>query len=85
MKLSWTGVRCGVTILALGASLLAIPTSLAAAKGWRNSARRLARGLWPRFSATQLRHFPGSPRCTRLRGGEEPSSSSSDSQIANTA
>jgi putative ABC transport system substrate-binding protein len=30
MKVSWTGVRCGVTILALGASLLAIPTSLTA-------------------------------------------------------
>ena len=30
MKVRWIGVRCGVTILALGASLLAIPTSLAA-------------------------------------------------------
>src|ERR1700716_374766 len=30
MKVSWTAVRCGAAILALGASLFAIPTSLAA-------------------------------------------------------
>jgi hypothetical protein len=30
MKVSWTGVRCGVTILALAASVLAIPASLMA-------------------------------------------------------
>jgi hypothetical protein len=71
MKMNGTGMRIGVTVLALGASLLAIPAS-PGAKGCRDIARRLAGGLWPRSSAPQFRDFPGSPGGTRLRRGEEP-------------
>ena len=65
--------RIGMTIvLALGVSLLAIPTSLKAQKaagikrvGWLEVC-----GPGPR--APTFRYFPGSPGGTRLRGGEEP-------------
>src|SRR5262245_13050522 len=38
----------------------------AGAKTCWDSARRLARGLWPRPSAARFRYFPSSPRRSRL-------------------
>ena len=78
--------QVGTTVvLALGLSLLAVPTSLNAQK-----AAGIKRVGWlevcaPGSQASAFRYFPGSPGRTRLRRGKKPRSSSSDLQIANTA
>jgi hypothetical protein len=71
MTTNGTGLRIGLTVLALGASLLAIPTSQA------QRAAAIARVGWlevlrPRSSATPFRSFPGPAGGQRLRRGEEP-------------
>jgi hypothetical protein len=83
MKVRWMGVRCGVTILALGASLLAIPTSLAAQRadgiarvGWLEVCGPASRRPTSTFSGLASRNS------ATWRG--RISSSSSDSRIADT-
>jgi hypothetical protein len=71
MKMNRISVPIAVTVLALSVTLLSAPTSQAA-KGYRQIARRLVGGVWPRSSAPQLRYFPGSPRGARLCRGKEP-------------
>jgi hypothetical protein len=83
MKMNGTGMRIGVTVLALGVSLLAIPTLLEAQK-----AARISRVGWlevcgPGLGAP-ISIFSGRVWRKKATSRGRTSSSSSDSQIADT-